>query len=185
MAKILVADDNTGLRDVLVETLASLGHSVQGAADGTSAKTALLGEEWDLLLTDLRMPGVDGLSLCKEIQNRWEELPVVVITAHGSVQTAVESMQNGASDFLLKPTSPDALRVVIERVAARTVLTTRIPRSASQLHTRAPGRSASIGTSPSGVATAVPASTQVKCRYSRRANSRPLGESNNSSTRMR
>jgi len=115
--RILVVDDDPLSRQFLTEAVQSLGYTVLSAQGGEEALERVAEAHPDLVLTDLRMPGVDGLSLCQELANRWAELPVVVITAHGSVQTAVEAMQNGASDFLLKPTSPDALRLVIERVA--------------------------------------------------------------------
>ena len=103
--RILVVDDDPLSRQFLTEAVQSLGYTVLSAQGGEEALERVAEAHPDLVLTDLRMPGVDGLSLCQELANRWAELPVVVITAHGSVQTAVEAMQNGASDFLLKPTS--------------------------------------------------------------------------------
>ena len=115
--RILVVDDDPLSRQFLTESVQALGYTVLAAQGGEEALERIVDAHPDMVLTDLRMPGVDGLSLTKEINRRWEELPVVVITAHGSVQAAVETMQNGARDFLLKPTSPEALRLVIERVA--------------------------------------------------------------------
>ncbi len=115
--RILVVDDDPLSRQFLTEAVQALGFTVLAAKSGEEALERVGDAHPDLVLTDLRMPGVDGLSLTKELAHRCEDLPVVVITAHGSVQTAVEAMQSGAADFLLKPTSPDALRVVIERVA--------------------------------------------------------------------
>ena len=115
--RILVVDDDPLSRQFLTEAVQSLGYTVLATQGGEEALERIADAHPDLVLTDLRMPGIDGLSLTKEIHQRWEDLPVVVITAHGSVQSAVEAMQSGAQDFLLKPTSPEALRVVIERVA--------------------------------------------------------------------
>jgi two-component system response regulator AtoC len=115
--RILVVDDDPLSRQFLTEAVQSLGYTALAAQGGEEALERVAEAHPDLVLTDLRMPGVDGLTLTRELHQRWEELPIVVITAHGSVQTAVEAMQGGAADFLLKPTSPEALRVVIERVA--------------------------------------------------------------------
>lgn len=115
--RILVVDDDPLSRQFLTEAVQSLGYTVLAAQGGEEALERVAEAHPDLVLTDLRMPGVDGLSLTRELHSRFEGLPVVVITAHGTVQSAVEAMQSGAVDFLLKPTSPDALRVVIDRVA--------------------------------------------------------------------
>ena len=89
MAKILIADDNTGLRDALVEMLLSLGHDARGAGDGLEAKAAALEGDFDLLLTDLRMPGLDGMSLIRELAEAGHLPATLVMTAHGSVERAV------------------------------------------------------------------------------------------------
>lgn len=120
MRRILVADDNTGLRDVLVETLQSLGHMVRGVEDGLAAREVLLGEErWDLLLTDLRMPGLDGISLLKELKEAGREVAAIVMTAHGSVETAVKAMRFGAIDYVEKPFPLSAMEVKVEKALER------------------------------------------------------------------
>jgi len=101
--KILIADDNAGQRDVLVEMLASLGHTAVGAADGLQAKDELLGEDYDLLITDLRMPALDGIGLLAALKEAGRQLATIVISAHGSVETAVKALQLGALDFVEKP----------------------------------------------------------------------------------
>lgn len=116
--RILVVDDDPLSRQFLTEAVQSLGYTALAAQGGEEALERVTEAHPDLVLTDLRMPGIDGMTLTRELQQRWEDLPVVVITAHGGVQTAVDAMQNGAVDFLLKPTSPEALQVVIERVAS-------------------------------------------------------------------
>jgi DNA-binding NtrC family response regulator len=120
VTRILVADDNTGLRDVLVETLLSLGHTVHGVPDGQAALEALTGDErWDLLLTDLRMPGLDGISLLKELQDKGRQVASIVMTAHGSVETAVTAMRLGALDYVEKPFPLSAMEVKVEKAIQR------------------------------------------------------------------
>jgi DNA-binding NtrC family response regulator len=118
--RILVADDNNGLRDVLVETFQSLGHTVQGVEDGLAAREVLLGEErWDLLLTDLRMPGLDGITLLQELKEAGREVAAIVMTAHGSVETAVKAMRYGAIDYVEKPFPLSAMEAKVEKALER------------------------------------------------------------------
>ena len=119
MARILIADDNTGLRDVLVETFLSLGHDVRGVSDGLAAKAALDAETWDLLLTDLRMPGLDGVSLLQARQDEGRPVAAIVMTAHGSVDTAVKAMHLGALDYVEKPFPLSAMEAKVEKALER------------------------------------------------------------------
>jgi two-component system, NtrC family, response regulator AtoC len=124
MAAILVVDDEQGLREVLAEALASHGHDVVSAEDGDAALRVLQGSSFDLMLTDLRMPGkVDGLELVRRCRADMPEMEVIVLTAHGTVETAVEAMKLGAFDFLQKPFgSLAALRMVVTRALERRTL---------------------------------------------------------------
>jgi len=119
VAKILIADDNNGLRDVLVESLASLGHAVTGAADGSQAKSALMADDFDLLLTDLRMPGLDGVALLEELAAAERSVATIVMTAHGSVETAVKAMHLGALDYVEKPFPLTAMEAKVEKALER------------------------------------------------------------------
>ena len=119
MARILIADDNTGLRDVLVETFLSLGHEVKGVVDGLAAKAALQAESWDLLLTDLRMPGLDGVSLLQSLKDEGQPVSAIVMTAHGSVDTAVQAMHLGALDYVEKPFPLSAMEAKVEKALER------------------------------------------------------------------
>lgn len=120
MARILVADDEEGLRSFLVEVLTDEGHDVAAAADGVQASALLDAGDFHLLLTDLKMPGLDGMSLVRKARAEQPELEVVVMTAHGTVAGAVEAMKLGAFDYLQKPlSSPAELRLLVERALER------------------------------------------------------------------
>ena len=112
---LLVADDDRPQRDMLADSLEMDGYSVLRAADGLEALAALKSDSVDLLLCDLRMPGLDGLELLAEARRLNPLLPAIVTTAYGSVETAVEAMQLGAANFLTKPVDLTALRVLVER----------------------------------------------------------------------
>jgi DNA-binding NtrC family response regulator len=114
--RILVVEDEEKLRRVVQLHLESLGFEVDGAA---SAEQALpLAGLASAVITDLRLPGMDGIQLIKQLQARGVRGAVIVMTAHGSVETAVEAMKLGAADFLQKPFSLDHLTTVVEKVLA-------------------------------------------------------------------
>lgn len=113
---VLVVEDDALMRSFLVDVLAAEGHRVESASDGAAALARLERNAWDLVVTDLKMPGLDGLALLREGRKVRPEARWVVITAHGSVESAVEAMKSGATDYLLKPfKSPDELRLVVRR----------------------------------------------------------------------
>ncbi len=114
--RILLVEDEDKLRRVVQLHLESLGFEVDGAA---SAEQALpLAGLAAAVITDLRLPGMDGIQLIKQLQGRGAQAAVIVMTAHGSVETAVEAMKLGAADFLQKPFSLDHLTTVVEKVMA-------------------------------------------------------------------
>ncbi|MCH9648943.1 MAG: sigma-54 dependent transcriptional regulator [Deltaproteobacteria bacterium] len=116
MARILVVDDEEGLREFIGETLSGAGHSVTLAADGLEALEKLRGQAFDLMLTDLKMPHLDGLGLLRRLQGESAAMEVLVLTAHGSVEAAVEAIKLGAFDFLQKPFhSPEELRLLVAK----------------------------------------------------------------------
>ena len=123
MARLLVVDDEEGVREFLAEALQRDGHDVTQAADGHEAQRLLRERAFDLLLTDLRMPGPDGLELLREVRASQPELEVILLTAHGTVGSAVEAMKLGAHDYLQKPVeSPLELRLVVRRALERRAL---------------------------------------------------------------
>ena len=120
MARILVVDDEEGLREFLSDTLEAAGHTVERAVDGDMAYRILHSRAFHVLVTDLKMPGIDGMELVRRTRREQPEMEVVVLTAHGSVAGAVEAMKLGAFDYLEKPIpSPAALRLVVDRALER------------------------------------------------------------------
>lgn len=120
MARILVVDDEEGIRSFLSETLAGAGHDVEEAADGEMAYRALSGRAFHVIVTDLKMPNVDGMELVRRVRREQPEVEIIVLTAHGSVAGAVEAMKLGAFDYIEKPLqSPAALRLLVERALER------------------------------------------------------------------
>jgi two-component system response regulator AtoC len=120
MARILVADDEPGLRAFVAEALQDDGHVVAQATDGAEAARLLARESFDLLITDLKMPRLDGMALLRQMRVEQPELEVIMLTAFGSVDSAVEAMKLGAFDYLQKPLgSPGELRLLAARALER------------------------------------------------------------------
>ncbi len=120
MERALVVDDEEGIRTFIGEVLEGEGLRVTLAADGESAARMLDRESFHLMITDLKMPGLDGMSLLRKARAESPETEVVVLTAHGTVAGAVEAMKLGAFDYLDKPLSgPDELRLVASRAMER------------------------------------------------------------------
>jgi two-component system NtrC family response regulator len=109
-------DDEATQRDMLREILTRAGYRVETAGNGQEALDRLHGQEFDLLLTDQKMPVLDGLTLLDRARSASPELPVVLMTAFGSVSTAVDAMKRGAADYLTKPFEKDELLLVIDKV---------------------------------------------------------------------
>ena len=100
---ILVAEDETAIRESLVAVLQDEGYAVTATADGAAAIAALDGQEFDLVISDLRMPGADGLTVLSHTREVAPQTLVLLMTAHATVETAIEALQRGAQDYLLKP----------------------------------------------------------------------------------
>ncbi|TNE88590.1 MAG: sigma-54-dependent Fis family transcriptional regulator [Deltaproteobacteria bacterium] len=116
MARILVVDDEEGVRSFLADTLTLSGHDVVESPNGEQALQEVQRSQFHLMLTDLKMPGMDGMELLRSARMQQPDLQVVMLTAHGNVEVAVEAMREGAHDFIEKPLpSPAALRAVVER----------------------------------------------------------------------
>jgi two-component system response regulator HydG len=115
MARILVADDHDALREGMVITLARLGHDVLAVRGGAEAIAAYRKRAADVVVTDLRMVPVDGIEVVRRIRAEDPDATVVVISAHGTIATAVEAMREGAIDFLEKPFSTEVLRARVEK----------------------------------------------------------------------
>ena len=119
-ATILVVDDDRAVGMVLTALLEQAGLEAIYRASGAEALEVLETRAVDMVVTDLRMPEIDGLSLLRQVQERWPEVPVAMLTAHGTVPVAVEAMKAGAADFLLKPFERDDILETVRRVLCRT-----------------------------------------------------------------
>ncbi|MBM4015342.1 MAG: sigma-54-dependent Fis family transcriptional regulator [Planctomycetes bacterium] len=115
---LVVEDDQLG-REFIVEALHALGIDALAARDGREAIALLEREEVDFILTDLRMPQLDGLGVLRAVREVAPGTPIALMTAHGTVDVAVEALREGADDILIKPFSPDQLALLLERLAAR------------------------------------------------------------------
>jgi len=117
--RILIVDDDPSMRTALMESVRRLGYDVQGAVDGADAVERVSRYKPWLVVTDLKMPRLSGLDLIKEIKSRSPHTLMVLMTAYGTVETAVEAMKYGASDYILKPFSTDLFERVIANLKAR------------------------------------------------------------------
>jgi DNA-binding response OmpR family regulator len=116
---ILIVDDEPNVRLVFRTTLESTGYEVAEAEDGDSAIEALEKAPADVVLLDLQMPRIGGMEVLRRLRESGNHVPVVIVTAHGSIPDAVEAMKLGAIDFLAKPLSPERLRRVVAEVIRR------------------------------------------------------------------
>lgn len=114
-AQILLVDDDPNLRRLLSMRLLSAGHNVETVASGQEALASLASQRADIVITDLRMDEMDGIQLLEEIHRQWPSLPVLVITAHGTIPDAVSATQRGAVDFLAKPVDKNDLLAHVDR----------------------------------------------------------------------
>jgi two-component system, NtrC family, response regulator AtoC len=115
MTRVLVVDDERKMRRVLQILLEQMGFESVAAETGEEALELFERERVDLVLTDLKLPGISGVDLLGRIREREPDIPVVVLTAHGTVQTAVAAMKNGAFDYILKPFDIEVIELVIRR----------------------------------------------------------------------
>jgi two-component system response regulator FlrC len=116
---VLVVDDDPSMRMALSESLLSCGYQVEAAVDGADALTKFNKGKFDVVITDMRMPKVGGIEVLRGIKKISPETHVIVITAYGTVNTAVQAMKEGASDFIMKPFSIDDLESVVKNVFSR------------------------------------------------------------------
>jgi DNA-binding NtrC family response regulator len=125
---ILIVDDDQDMREMIQDILKDRGHHVMTAPTGQEALKILGEGAVSVVLTDLRMKGMQGLELLSEIKQSYPDISVILMTAFGSVETAVEAMKVGASDYLVKPVKKDELIRVIERVAREASLRREVSR---------------------------------------------------------
>ena len=113
--RALVVDDDRAVRSALHVNLTKHGLHVTLAETADDALAALHEAPFDVVLTDVKMPGASGIELLETARAAWPEMPIVVMTGYGSVQDAVTAMKAGAADYLIKPVSKDELIVVVDR----------------------------------------------------------------------
>jgi DNA-binding NtrC family response regulator len=118
-ANILVVDDDPDIREVLKDRLESLGYNVFAAASGVEALELLEKQNPQIVLMDIEMPEMSGLEALKEIRKRQIDITVVMITAHGTIERAVEAIRQGAYDFIPKPFEPDHIALIVQRALER------------------------------------------------------------------
>ena len=115
MSSILVIDDKDSMRKMMSQTLIEEGHNVDTAAGGPEGITKAREKAFDLVITDLKMPDMDGLEVLSALQDVNSDLPVIVMTAYGTIETAVSAMKNGAIDFITKPFDTDHMLVLVDK----------------------------------------------------------------------
>ncbi len=119
---ILIVDDDAALRESLELLLSAEGHAVRTAADGQAALELLEASPADVVLCDLRMPGLDGFDLIPQIARQWPGVPIILMSAHGTEDLAIEAIQRGAYDYLAKPFQPAEIRLTLRKAAEREAL---------------------------------------------------------------
>ncbi|HEU0034426.1 MAG TPA: sigma-54 dependent transcriptional regulator [Kofleriaceae bacterium] len=144
-AKILVADDEQNLRRVLVAMLKRDGHEVVQAADGAEAIQQLA--DVDVVITDLRMPGADGMDVLRSAAKNHPHVPVIMITAYGSVGQAVEAIKAGAFDYIEKPFEQDSIRAIVEKAIGQAAANRMAPRQALYTESEVKGKFGLVGQS--------------------------------------
>ncbi len=114
-AKIMVVDDERSVRLMLEAALRAQGYRVQTAASGKSAQEELEQEEYDVILLDLQLGDMDGIDVLRSVKQKWPDTEVILLTAHGSVNSAIAALRHGAFDYLLKPAQVNDIRERVER----------------------------------------------------------------------
>jgi DNA-binding NtrC family response regulator len=127
-AKVLIVDDDTSMCELLAEGLTQQGYDARWKASGQEALAEIELRSFDVVLTDINMRDMNGLELCQRATEAHPELPVLVITAFGSMETAVQAIRAGAYDFITKPFDIDVVGIAIERAVKHGVLTREVQR---------------------------------------------------------
>src|SRR5439155_12471598 len=119
MRRVLIADDEESIRHVLTELLSERGYEVRAVADGDEAARELAARDYDALVTDVRMPKLNGLELIRAAQSTSPETTIIVMSAYGSHDLAIEALKAGAYDYLGKPFRPDEVLLVLRKAEER------------------------------------------------------------------
>jgi two-component system response regulator AtoC len=143
--RVLVADDDAAIIEMLTDLLVEDGYAVESVANGTQVLERLQSDKaFDLLLVDVQMPGINGLDLLEKLRAAGNEIPVIMITGHGTSSVAIRAMQMGAYDYLQKPFDIDEVSVVVKRLFEHQELASRV----RTLEERSDLRERMIGRSP-------------------------------------
>ena len=116
--KILIVDDEAIVRDFISEVLIRMGHAPLAADSGETAIKHLERTEFDVVITDFKMPGISGIEVLKRTLDLCPDCRVIIITAFGTIEHAVEAMKMGAHDYITKPISPDHLEMIVSKALA-------------------------------------------------------------------
>ena len=146
--KILVVDDERGVRTLSADLLRRAGYEVQQADSGVAALACFTKTEFDVVLTDIKMPGMDGIELCQRLRAERPDQIVILVTGYPSIDSAVRGMKEGARDYVTKPFTPDEMRLVISRALKERDLQEENERLRRDLRSRH-GLDAIIGVAPS------------------------------------
>src|SRR3954471_23680555 len=110
---ILIIDDDPGIRSAMQEVLSTEGYKVSVEGDGQKGLAATLSNDFSIVISDLKLPGMDGLELIRELHRSKPHLPIILMTAHGTTETAIEAMKIGSYDYIVKPFEmPDFLELL-------------------------------------------------------------------------
>ena len=131
--RILIADDEKNMRWVLSQALEAAGYEVIEAADGKEALTAISEHDPRVVILDHKMPSPDGMEVLRRLRAKGHRFPVIMLTAHGNVQTAVEAMKTGATEYLTKPFDLDELKLSIQKALAMEALAAEVDRLREEL----------------------------------------------------
>jgi DNA-binding response OmpR family regulator len=152
-SKILVVDDERAVRLMLETALRAQGYRVATAASGRDALDQIEQEEFDLILLDLQLGDTDGIEVLRAVKLRWSETEVILLTAHGSVNSAIAALRHGAFDYLLKPAQVNDIRERVERSLDHR----RVSQQRSELLQRISDSARALGMIESGGQAAPPA----------------------------
>jgi two-component system response regulator AtoC len=114
--RILVVDDEPRMQRILEIMLRKMSHEVTCADHGGAALDILRSAPHDLVISDLRMPGIGGIELLRELRSQGNDVPVIIMTAYGTIESAVEAMKLGACEYIVRPFDVDALELTIDRI---------------------------------------------------------------------
>ena len=114
-AKILVADDEAMMRNLILKILESEGYQVTVVSSGNEAVEKLKAEKYDLLLTDVKMPGMTGFDLLKQVKVEWPEMAIIIMTGYGDAYSVKEALLLGADEYLSKPFKSQEVTLIVER----------------------------------------------------------------------